>query len=109
MIYLELTFKYGAVVKRWVFDTKEEAEAELTRLTPLMGRSYYDDNEDGSDKLKKVPKTHTIVAKCGNGAVVTSEIQSAGVVIMEEWFKVKEIEDEWNRKQAAIWRDAGLK
>jgi len=99
--FLELSFKYSSVVKRWTYDTHEEAKKELDLLSPLLGRSVYEYD-------KTLPKIHTINAKCGEGVVVVSEVQSAGIVNREEWMKAQEIDNKENIRRAKEWQDAGL-
>lgn len=86
---MEISIDHG-IIKRIAFETMEQAQVELDKLKPLLGKDPYDkwrNKEDGNT-------THIINSPVGEQIIVLHKVSSAGIVDgIKSWEITKDLDD----------------
>lgn len=97
-VMMELTIDHG-IIKRIAFETMEQAQIELDKLKPLLGKDPYDKwrNKEIGDT------THTINAPAGEQVIVLHKISSVGLVDGIKAYEVTKDLDDLAIKRKAVY------
>lgn len=71
-VIMEISIDHG-IIKRIVFETMEQAQAELDNLKDKLGKDVYGRNYTREDS------THIINSPCGETVIVCHKVSSAGL------------------------------
>ena len=101
-VIMEISIDHG-IIKRLCFETMEQAQIELDKLKPLLGKDPLDRWKN--DKEEK-DVTHTINAPCGECVIVCHKVSSAGLVDAAKQAEISEDLDDLEIARRKKYKEA---